>query len=444
VGLLGLELKISCVREAVNMTKKALCVVNAVGLTPELARDISVSAKLGEVSPLEGVFPALTLPAQATMLTGLLPHEHGIVGNGWYHRETQEVRFWIQAAQIIQGQNIVEEVEAAQMFSWFAQGGSAKWSVIPKPHYGCDGSKAFGVMDGTGLDLEERLGKFPFHRFWGPFSGFDSSRWIADATRHLLQEKRPPLSLVYLPHLDYDYQRNPPGGIGPLDELNGLLESLREACEQADVEMVVVSEYGLEPVERAIQPNRVLREHGWLKVRKGPFGEQLLPWESGAFAVCDHQVAHIHVQRGVSVAEVRSSLLEMEGIEVCESAESLGLGHPRSGELVAISEAGAWFDYAFWEHDEVAPDYTRTIDIHRKPGYDPCELNLYSKGRMALRVAQKKLGARVPMDIIDRDFSRIQGSHGRKVEGEKGPVFIGREGPQRMVDLKPWILDRLS
>lgn len=426
------------------MKNKALCVVNAVGLTPELAKKISVSDKIGQITPLEGVFPALTLPAQATMLTGLNPDQHGIVANGWYHRETQEVRFWIQAAQLVHGKNLVDEVDTAQIFSWFAQGGSAKWSVIPKPHYGCDGSKAFGVMDGTGLGLEERIGEFPFHRFWGPFSGLGSSQWITNAAIEVIREKRPPLTTVYLPHLDYDYQRNIPGGIGPLEELNGLLENLLTACDKSDVEMVVVSEYGLQPVDQVVQPNRLLREKGWLKVRRGPFGEQLLPWESSAFAICDHQIAHITVQKGVSTEEVRSALLELEGVESCEPPEAFGLAHPRSGDLIAVSQAGSWFDYAFWEDDDYAPDYTRTVDIHRKPGYDPCELNLYSKGRMALRLAQKKIGARVPMDVIDRDLSRIRGSHGRKTEGDQGPVFIGRDGPNRMVELKSWIQDRLQ
>lgn len=426
------------------MKKKALCLVNAVGLTPELARKLSISSKLGQVSPMEGVFPALTLPAQATMLTGLLPSQHGIVGNGWYHRESQEVRFWIQSAQMVQGNNLVDEVDTAQVFAWFAQGGNAKWSVIPKPHYGCDGSKAFGVLDDTGLNLESNLGNFPFHRFWGPFSGFDSSLWIAKAASQLLQEKRPPLTMVYLPHLDYDFQRNLPGGSEPLNELNGLLERLQNVCDKAEVEMVVVSEYGLEPVDTVVQPNRLFREKGWLKVRPGPFGEQLLPWDSGAFAVCDHQIAHVVVQKGVPTHEVRAALLEMSGVEMCEPAEAFDLGHPRSGDLVAVTKAGAWFDYAFWESEGFAPDYTRTVDIHRKPGYDPCELNLFSKGRMALRLAQKKIGARVPMDIIDRDFSRIRGSHGRKTVGDQGPVFIGQGGPSRMVDLKAWILDRLG
>jgi len=420
-----------------------LCVVNAVGLTPELARKLRSVAGLGEVSPLEGVFPALTLPAQATMLTGLSPDRHGVVGNGWYHRSTQEVRFWIQSAAIVQGESIAEKVDTAQVFSWFSQGGEGKWSVIPKPHYGCDGSKAFGIMDGSGLDLESRLGKFPFHRFWGPFSGFEASKWIAQAASQILREKRPPLTLVYLPHLDYDYQRNTPSGAKALEELDGLLEMLGQTCLDTGTEMVVVSEYGLESVDTVVQPNRILRERGWLKVRRGPYGEQLVPWESGAFAVCDHQIAHVVVQGNASIKEVRAALLETPGIEACEPAEAFGLGHPNSGNLVAVCRSGAWFDYAFWELAEMAPDYERTVDIHRKPGYDPCELNLYSKGRMALRLAQKKLGARVPMDIIDRDFSRIKGSHGRKVGGEQGPVFVGRNGPSRMVDLKAWILDRL-
>src|SRR6185295_8667301 len=109
------------------------------------------------------------------------------------------------------------------------------------------------------------------------------------------------------------------------------------------------------------------------------------------------------------------------------------LDHPRSGELVALAAPGAWFTYYFWLGDALAPDYARTVDIHRKPGYDPVELFLdpqlkWPKVRIAFRLAQKLLGFRYYMDVIGLDATVVRGSHGRLPtpgwEARESPVFV--------------------
>lgn len=417
---------------------KKICVINVVGLTPKLlAHAPTIRSLAGNPSPesLDGggenfapwtsPLPAVTCTSQATMLTGTAPGEHGIVGNGWYYRDTQEIRFWQQARSLINGATFYDEFETAKMFWWFNQSSSAKYSCTPKPHYGCDGNKVFDVLDHTGCDLTRRHGPFPFFTFWGPGAGLPCSQWIADATATVIKEKRPQITLAYLPHLDYDFQRFPDHDPARVAEVDQCVAKIVTAADTIDAHVVIVSEYGLVPVTRPIHLNRILRDRNWLGVRRGPFGEMLMPGESKAFAVSDHQLAHIYVADKNLIPTVRSELESIEGIGGVFDPADLELDHPRSGELIALAEPDAWFTYYYWTDDAFAPDFAPTVDIHRKPGYDPCELFLTSKFRMAARLAQKKLGMRYKMDVIPLDATLVRGSHGLHPDPIDGPLVIG-------------------
>lgn len=415
-----------------------ICVIDVVGLTPRLAAHAPRIREVGAPRPWNGPLPAVTCTAQATMLTGLPPSRHGIVANGWLYRDTMEVRFWQQAFSLVQGEPLYTGVRTAKLFWWFNQGAPVEWSATPKPHYGADGSKVFGILDRTGCDLERHLGPFPFPSFWGPRAGLPSSEWIARAAARVMREKRPELTLVYLPHLDYDDQRLGPGDPARVAEVDACAGVVIDAAREIGAKVVVVSEYGLVPVRRAVLLNRELRRAGWLAVRDGPFGETLDTHESRAFAVCDHQVAHVYT-RGISVEEVRRRIQAMDGVDVVASPRDLDLDHPRSGDLVALSKPDAWFAYPYWLDDERAPDFARTVDIHRKPGYDPCELFLTSAARAALRLLQKKLGFRYLMDVIPLDPSLVKGSHGLRSSPEDGPVIVGPDPPADMTGFKAYI-----
>jgi len=419
-----------------------VCVINVAGLTPKLMRHAPRISQLGEATPLRSPLPAVTTTSQATMLTGLAPREHGIVANGWYFRDTCEIRFWQQANSLIQGEKFYEGVRTAKMFWWFNQGALVDWSVTPKPHYGCDGSKVFDVLDRSGCDLVKRLGPFPFPAFWGPMSGLPSSQWIAQATAIVMKQNKPDLTLVYLPHLDYDYQRfseQSPERVREVDECAGFVI---DAADEIGAKVIVVSEYGLVPVSRPVFLNRELRRAGWLAVRNGPFGEMLLPVDSQVFAVVDHQVAHLYVN-GVPLDEVQSRIESLEGVDRVVGPAELELEHPRSGELIALAEPDSWFAYYYWLDDNHAPDFARTVDIHRKPGYDPCELFITSKARATLRLAQKKLGFRYRMDVIPLDAKVVKGSHGLRTESQDSPIIVGPNAPQDMKDIKQYIRNLL-
>ena len=431
------------------MTRQKLLVLDVVGLTRDLLRHaprLHALAGRGFVAPMDGVLPAVTCTAQATLLTGALPRTHGVVGNGWYFREQAEVWLWRQSNHLVQGQPLLRELAeleppptTANLFWWFNFHSGATFAVTPRPHYPADGRKLPDCQsDPPGLrdELTERFGTFPLFQFWGPTAAIASSRWIADAALHVLQTRDPDLALVYLPHLDYDLQR-----FGPRDPripaqvaaVDAEAAKLVDHALATGREVVVVSEYGIDATVGAVAINRVLREAGFLQVRDGPCGELLDPGGSRAFAVADHQVAHVYVRRAADVAAVRARLARTEGIERVlddDGKRSAGLDHPRAGELVALSARDRYFAYHYWLDDALAPDFARTVDIHRKPGYDPCELLLapddrFVKLRLAAGLLKKKLGFRYLMRAISLDPGLARGSHGLLPAGpESAPLFL--------------------
>ncbi len=416
-----------------------ICILNVVGLTPKLAMHAPRMLQLGNPQAWRSPLPAVTCTSQATMLTGLAPRDHGIVGNGWYFRDTGEIRFWQQSNRLIHGPKLYEGVQTAKLFWWFNQGAPVQWFVTPKPHYGCDGSKAFGILDESDCQLTEKLGEFPFHGFWGPKAGLPSSDWIARAAAMVLRKHAPQLTMVYLPHLDYDYQRFPvhdPARVAEVDACAGLVI---DAANEMGAKTIVVSEYGLVPVDQPVLINRALRSAGLLVVRDGPYGEMLMPMDSRAFAVVDHQLAHVYVNDKRDIAEVRRVVESLPGVDAVVDPGEVELDHPRSGELIALSKPNAWFAYYYWLDDARAPDFARTVDIHRKPGYDPCELFMTSPLRAAMRLAQKKLGMRYRMDVIPLDPKLIKGSHGLRPNSPDGPVIIAEDPPNDMRGLKGYV-----
>jgi len=453
-----------------------VCVLNVVGLTPRHigAATPRLATLAKQVHCLNGIVPAVTCSAQATILTGEMPARHGIVGNGWYWRETGEARFWLQSNRLIEAETVYagarrmaaargEPFTCSKMFWWFNQGAAVDWSVTPKPHYGADGSKVFGIHstpDDLAPRLERELGLFPFHTFWGPMAGLACSDWIARAAARVMKEHRPTLALVYLPHLDYDLQRfGPDSPVVPerLREVDSCAGVVIDAAREIGARVVVVSEYGLVPVGRPVLINRVLRKAGWLAARPGPFGEMLDTFSSKALAVADHQIAHVYVRDPAIAPAVAERLLAAGGVaRVLDRTDQreIGLDHPRSGDLVALAAPDAWFAYPYWLDDDAAPDFARTVDIHRKPGYDPCELFIdpaitLPKLRVARRLLQKMLGFRYLMDVVPLDPSLVRGSHGlAPTDPLDGPVLISdaaaHEPSTSMTGLKDWLLGMMG
>lgn len=428
-------------------------VINVVGLTPALLGQdtphLNALARSGSSAPIRAVTPAVTCTAQATYLTGTLPRDHGIVANGWYFRDLAQVMLWKQSNHLVIGEKVWETARrrdaactCATMFWWYNMYSSVNWSVTPRPIYPADGRKVPDIYTQP-ADLHERLtselGAFPLFNFWGPTADIRSSDWIAEASARVDDWCSPSLLLIYLPHLDYNLQRLGPddpavrADVRAIDAVCGrLIDRLRARGRR----IIVLSEYGMTSVSGPVHINRVLREAGLLEVRDELGTDALDAGASEAFAVSDHQIAHVYVRDRRRVAGVKRTIQAIPGVEqvlMGDERAAFGLDHERSGELVAIAAPDRWFTYYYWLDDRLAPDFARTVDIHRKPGYDPAELFVdpalpFPRLKVALALAKKTLGFRYLLEVIPLDASVVKGSHGRVTDRlEDGPVFISSE-----------------
>jgi predicted AlkP superfamily pyrophosphatase or phosphodiesterase len=357
---------------------------------------------------------------------------------------------WRQHNALVEGEKVWEtargvngDFRVANLCWWYAMGASADLTVTPRPIYHADGRKSPDCYtDPPELHdrLCGRLGEFPLFHYWGPGAGIKSSRWIADAARLLLASEPLDLLLVYLPHLDYDLQRFGPEGpearaaARELDEVaGGLAEHARARGDQ----VIVLSEYGIAPASRPVDINRALRRAGLLRVYEQAGMEYLDPWTSRAFAVADHQIAHIYVRDPRDVTLAREAIAGLAGVGLVLEGEArafVRLDHPRAGELVAFAERDAWFTYYYWLDDERAPDFARAVEIHRKPGYDPAELFMdpddrWARARAASALARKKAGLRYLMAVVPLDPRHVRGTHGLLPESAAdAPVLLCSEG----------------
>ena len=453
------------------MNGPPVVVILVVGLTPALLGEhtphLSALARDGFMAPLTPVLPAVTCSVQSSLLTGLLPRDHGVVANGWYFRELSEVLFWRQSNRLVGGQKVWEAARAqrpgfktAKLFWWYNMYSSAELSLTPRPIYPADGRKLPSVYSHPpelGVAMQRELGTFPLFQFWGPGADIRSSAWIAESARRVFDQHRPDLSLVYQPHLDYNLQRLGPDDPRVADDVRAVDRVAGELIDHvraAGAEVVVVSEYGIEAASGVVPINRVLREAGLLAVQETLGWELLDAGASRAFAVVDHQLAHVYVRDPEDLGAVRALLESQPGIERVlddRGKREAGLDHPRSGELVCVAEPGHWFSYYYWLDDVRAPDYARTVDIHRKPGYDPVELFLdpnlsLPKLKIGWTLAKKLAGFRYLMDVIPLKPELVRGTHGRlPASPEHGPLLIGSNpahARERLhaTEFKQWLL----
>lgn len=435
-------------------------VLDVVGLTKALlgpnTPNIGAFAQRGQLAAITPVFPAVTCPAQSTYLTGLPPSGHGIVGNGWYHRELAEVQFWKQSNHLVQGRKIWEELReaipnftCAKLFWWYNMYSTTDYSVTPRPIYPADGRKVFDIYTwpfSIRSDIKKDLGEFPFPTFWGPAAGVKTpqgppdaaSRWIAASAKWVEQKYSPTLSLVYLPHLDYNFQR-----FGPSDPrtatdvraIDAIVGDLILFFASRNVSVIILSEYGIADVNRPIALNRFFRTKGWLAIKEELGLEMLDCGASKVFAVADHQIAHVYINDRSLEKRVRGQLADFIGPEHLLDAaakRAAGIDHPRAGDFIAVAPEQQWFTYYYWGDDTVAPDFARCVDIHRKPGYDPAELFIdpalkAPKLKIAAKLLKKRLGFRMLMDVIPLDPTLVRGSHGARPKDPRDhPVFIAQ------------------
>lgn len=394
------------------MAKTRLLVVQVAALGFGLLREhLGGSAWKGfSVGSADAVFPAVTCTAQATFRTGALPANHGMVFNGHYIREFRRPSFWEQSAALVEGPRIWDDFRAGggtvgMLFWQQSLGENVDLLLSPAPihtHGGGLIDTVYSQPEGLYERLCQRLGKrFKLSSYWGPLARSASTEWIARATEEVLRSpEAPDLLLTYLPHLDYDLQKYGPRtkqANRALIRVLALLDSMLQRARNAGYQVLVFGDYAIGEAGTAVHPNRLLHGKGWLKTRN--IHGRLYPdfYTSDAFAVVDHEIAHVYLRDPARTAEVADTLRSLPCTKVLcgDELAEYGVKSRRSGEIVLLGTEGAWFAYPWWEARKEAPDYATHIDIHNKPGYDPCELFFGW-----------------PPFSVSTDVTRVRGTHG--------------------------------
>ncbi len=366
-------------------------------------KDVAVMSHLrelmagGEIADLVPSFPCVTCPVQANMTTGVPPDGHGVVANGFYWRDRGRVEMWTSPNDCIEKPQIWDILSyhpagltSAVWFPLHAKGCEADYVCTPAPIHNPDGSESLWCYTRpTELygELRDALGHFPLQHFWGPMANVKSTAWILESAVIAAKKWRPNFFYIYLPHLDYDPQRHGPDSVqvdyavGDLDRLLGRIVNELRAAYDAEPLWLVAGEYAILPVRHVVFPNRVLREAGLLVVQQTDEGEVIDFAASQAWALADHQHAHVFVSGGEEsvihrVAELFRGHEGIADVLVGDDRGRYRLNHPRSGDVILVSKPDSWQAYYYWLSDDRAPRFARRVDIHRKPGYDPVELHI--------------------------------------------------------------------
>lgn len=428
---------------------KQTVVINIVGLSSSLLKfkDLFLTKWIEDkqVLKIKPVLPAVTCAVQSTYLTGKWPNEHGIVANGWYFKEACEVKLWRQSNHHVKAKKIWDLAKdrnpnftCSNMFWWYNMYSNSDYNVTPRPQYRADGQKkpdCYTKPEGLRDKLQEKLGVFPLFNFWGPNTNIKSTKWIAEASKLVHDWHEPTLQLIYLPHLDYVLQKHDDEAtiLKNLKELDTVFENLIAFYEAKGISPIVLSEYGINPVKAPFHINRLLRTHGYIKVRNENGLEILDPEICDAFAMADHQVAHVYINNKSKLHVIKKMLENCPEIDLVLNSneqQHYHLDHERSGDLIIVAKKDFWFTYYYWLDDKKAPDFARTVDIHNKPGYDPVELFTDPNKKMiflriAFKLLKKKLGFRALLDVIPLRAHLVKGSHGSiNVEDKYYPLII--------------------
>jgi predicted AlkP superfamily pyrophosphatase or phosphodiesterase len=379
-----------------------------------LLPNISKIASTGEYSRLEPVFPAVTCTVQASILSGKYPNEHGIICNGLFNRNKHEVSFWEQANSLVEAERIWDLIKkkrpysrTAVLFGQQTMYSNADFVVTPRPLHMADEmiKWCYSRPPGYYEELKSKFGEFNLASYWGPLASQESSGWIVRAALYTLEYQRPNFMFVYIPHADYSAQKFGKNSkamqndLKKADEFVGnIVQKVADLGIENETLFIVFSEYSFNDVKASVPLNQKLRDASLLATRNIHEKEYLDLEYSNAFAMVDHQIAHIYVKKGFE-DKARKVLENVDGVDtVLTSVEKkkLKIDHKeRTGDIIALSDRDKWFNYNWWYDGERAPKFARTIDIHRKPGYDPLEL--------CLDYTTKS---------ISQDTSLIKGSHG--------------------------------
>lgn len=365
-------------------------------------------------SAVETVFPALTCPFQGTLKTGCPPEKHGINANGFFDREMRKAFFWEQSSELLERGRIWDGFrkrggKIAQVCLQQSLGNDSDIIISPAPihkHHGGMIQDCYSRPQELYRKICSYAGsKFNLFNYWGPFTSQKSSRWISAAIKYLMIENHADLIFGYIPHLDYDLQRY---GVENRQEsaafaiLENILEDICRQAENSGYQILILGDYQIENVNSYIRPNQILADKGFFKTRN--IRGMLYPdmYSSTAFALCDHQIAELYILDKKVENEVYEIFSNTYGIAKIVEGKS----GQKNADFTLVASDTKWFSYKWWREKKEAPDYATHVDIHNKPGYDPCELFL----------------SLFPPMSVSLDDSKVKGSHG-SVSGQKKEIL---------------------
>lgn len=411
---------------------KRIIVIDIVGLeikhiSEQTTPNIFKISQTGETRELETVFPAVTCTVQSSLLSGSYPDIHGIISNGLYDRQHYSVSFWEQSSNLVQADRIWDiikmnqnESKTAVLFWQNTMYSNSDFVLTPRPLHMEDKMIMWCYSKPPGFyeKLSDKIGKFDLTWYWGPLVSKRSSEWIEMATEYVLENEKPDFLFTYIPHLDYSFQRNGTlysdlkDDLRFVDELVGkLVKKVTSLGMLEDTQFIIFSEYGFTDVNSDIPLNTIFRQNDLVAVREIEGIEYLDLEYSKAFAMVDHQVAHIYTKEGYT-GQVTKILEGVKGIDMIldsDLKQQFRINHSRSGDLIAVSNTDKWFSYYWWYDQLKAPSFSRRVDIHRKPGYDPVELFFDPSTKS-----------------IPLNGKLVKGSHGRLPSNgqSSNPVFV--------------------
>jgi hypothetical protein len=411
------------------------------GLDHQLAAAENFSSGFPHRGIVVPIVPAVTCSMQATLTTGTPPQQHGIICNGLYTYNNpalqhfldddsfpefrRQISFWEQADQLLEVPRFWagKSKRTAMLFWQQSMPDAADIVLTPKPEHTPDG-KTIASCFSRPRDLYQRLtaqlGPFPLHQYWGPMASLPASQWIINAAMEVWRHDPVDLQMVYVPHLDYNLQRlgpDHPAITKDAADVSALLTPLVEQVRKDGGIPIIAGDYAMNSVSRAIFPNRALRDAGLLQTRTDEDGKLLIDYSvSQAVAMVDHQIAFIYCTAD-AVARTRQVLESLDGMGPLavstEEKSRLNLNTPRAGRIIAQSRADAWFAHDWWHDDAEKPRWQFSVDIHRKPGYDPREL-FFDPARKC----------------IAQDTALVKGSHGViPTAPSREPVLLSDAAP---------------
>ena len=420
---------------------KKLIVLDIVGLSKKQfeklkPKNISKILENGSYGSFEPSFPAVTCSVQASIFSGTYPSEHGIISNGYYDDLFKKISFWEQPTNLVKKPRIWDLLKknepnffTALLFLQNSLYANSNVVLTPKPLH-LENKMVmwcYSKPENFYEKITESLGNFDLKSYWGPFSSLKSSNWIINSAKITIQKHSPDLLVTYLPHLDYTSQKFGPNSDEfkkSVDELDALIGDFLLFLNQEfpnTYEIMILSEYNFNEVNNSVSPNLLLRQHGLLSTRRIEEKDYIDYEFSKAFALVDHQIAHLYIKPGY-LDQVKSIFNNESVGSILDNnlQKEFKINHPRSGDLILCSNTDSWFNYYWWDDIKHAPDFTFNVDIHRKPGYDPLELFIDFQSK-----------------TISHDTSLIKGSHGLISKDPMNSPLIGTSFESNIHDKIP-------